>query len=103
MTRQAVAGAPPGPRGTLAPAEAAASAARRDEADDFAFPPDSLIWRVCRERCNLLAGGAAAVLQVAHEFHVVTHDHRYSDGSHDGKIAFVRRRIVPPGKLKPCV
>lgn len=24
------------------------------------------MWRVCRERCNLLDGGAAAVLQVAH-------------------------------------
>ena len=32
----------------------------------FAFPPDSLLWRVCRERCNLLDGAAAAILQVAH-------------------------------------
>jgi uncharacterized protein (DUF2236 family) len=37
-----------------------------DAAAVFAFAPDSMLWRVCRERCNLLDGGAAAVLQVAH-------------------------------------
>ena len=31
-----------------------------------AFAPDGIFWRVCRERCGLLDGGAAAVLQVAH-------------------------------------
>ena len=31
-----------------------------------AFPPGSMLWRLCRERCNLLDGPAAAVLQVAH-------------------------------------
>jgi uncharacterized protein (DUF2236 family) len=35
-----------------------------DEA--FAFDPDGIFWQVCRERCSLLDGGAAAVLQVAH-------------------------------------
>jgi uncharacterized protein (DUF2236 family) len=34
--------------------------------DDFAFDPDGIFWHVCRERCSLLDGGAAAVLQVAH-------------------------------------
>ncbi len=33
---------------------------------DFVFPPDSLIWRVSRERALLLGGPAAAILQVAH-------------------------------------
>jgi uncharacterized protein (DUF2236 family) len=37
-----------------------------DADDAFAFPPDSILWRVCRERCGLLHGPAAAVLQVAH-------------------------------------
>jgi uncharacterized protein (DUF2236 family) len=30
------------------------------------FPPDSAIWKICRERAILLHGPAAAVLQVAH-------------------------------------
>src|SRR3954464_8190457 len=30
------------------------------------FSPDSLIWKICRERTILLHGPAAAVLQVAH-------------------------------------
>jgi uncharacterized protein (DUF2236 family) len=34
--------------------------------DEFAFDPDGIFWQVCRERCSLLDGGAAAVLQVAH-------------------------------------
>lgn len=34
--------------------------------DEFVFAPDGIFWRVCRERCGLLDGGAAAVLQVAH-------------------------------------
>jgi uncharacterized protein (DUF2236 family) len=34
--------------------------------DEFAFDPHGIFWRVCRERCSLLDGGAAAVLQVAH-------------------------------------
>src|SRR5687768_510843 len=38
----------------------------RLDAEAFAFPPDGLLWRVCRERCNLLDGAAAAILQVAH-------------------------------------
>jgi uncharacterized protein (DUF2236 family) len=32
----------------------------------FAFDPNGIFWLVCRERCSLLDGGAAAVLQVAH-------------------------------------
>ena len=47
----------PTPGNALSPEDAAAG---------FAFAPDSMIWRVCRERCNLLDGAAAAVLQVAH-------------------------------------
>lgn len=53
----------PAPAAPSSGPTAAATAAR---AGDFAFPPDSLLWKVCRERCNLLDGGAAAVLQVAH-------------------------------------
>jgi uncharacterized protein (DUF2236 family) len=30
------------------------------------FAPDSLIWKICRERATLLHGPAAAVMQVAH-------------------------------------
>lgn len=35
-------------------------------AGDFAFPPDSQIWRLSRENALLLGGSAAAILQVAH-------------------------------------
>jgi uncharacterized protein (DUF2236 family) len=42
----------------------ARAAAGQGEA--FAFPPGGLFWRVCRERCSLLDGAAAAILQVAH-------------------------------------
>src|SRR5215213_186778 len=37
-----------------------------DESVQFAFDPNGIFWQVCRERCSLLDGGAAAVLQVAH-------------------------------------
>src|SRR3954464_2543686 len=37
------------------------------EDDDLpAFAPEGVLCRVCRERCGLIDGGAAAVLQVAH-------------------------------------
>lgn len=35
-------------------------------ADDFAFPPDSEVWRVNRQANGLLFGPAAVLLQVAH-------------------------------------
>ena len=36
------------------------------EADPFLFAPDSEMWRVNRERCGLIYGPAAAILQLAH-------------------------------------
>ena len=36
------------------------------EADPFLFGPRSEIWRISRERCGLIYGPAAAILQVAH-------------------------------------
>jgi uncharacterized protein (DUF2236 family) len=36
------------------------------EADPFLFAPESEMWRVNRERCGLIYGPAAAILQVAH-------------------------------------
>src|SRR5205823_10410912 len=35
-------------------------------ADARIFAPESMVWRICRERATLLHGPAAAVLQVAH-------------------------------------
>lgn len=37
-----------------------------DERDPFVFSPDSEMWRINGERCGLIFGPAAAVLQVAH-------------------------------------
>jgi uncharacterized protein (DUF2236 family) len=45
---------------------AAASSITANEEDLSAFAPEGVLWRVCRERCGLIDGGAAAVLQVAH-------------------------------------
>jgi uncharacterized protein (DUF2236 family) len=40
------------------------------------FPPDSMIWRICRHRVTLLTGPAAAVLQIAHpRIALGVHDH----------------------------
>ncbi|MEM8952646.1 MAG: oxygenase MpaB family protein [Verrucomicrobiota bacterium] len=36
------------------------------ERDEFLFRPDSEMWRVNRERCGLIYGPAAAILQIAH-------------------------------------
>lgn len=36
------------------------------EADPFLFAPESEMWRVNRERCGLIYGPAAAILQLAH-------------------------------------
>jgi uncharacterized protein (DUF2236 family) len=36
------------------------------EGDEFLFSPDSEMWRVNRERCGLIYGPAAAILQIAH-------------------------------------
>jgi uncharacterized protein (DUF2236 family) len=36
------------------------------EADPFLFGPESEMWRVNRERCGLIYGPAAAILQLAH-------------------------------------
>ncbi len=36
------------------------------ETDPFLFAPDSEMWRVNRERCGLIYGPAAAILQLAH-------------------------------------
>ena len=36
------------------------------EADPFLFGPKSEMWRISRERCGLIYGPAAAILQVAH-------------------------------------
>jgi uncharacterized protein (DUF2236 family) len=36
------------------------------EADPFLFTPESEMWRVNRERCGLVYGPAAAILQLAH-------------------------------------
>jgi uncharacterized protein (DUF2236 family) len=36
------------------------------QADPFVFAPDSEMWRINRERCGLIFGPAAAILQVAH-------------------------------------
>lgn len=36
------------------------------ETDPFLWTPESEMWRINRERCGLLFGPAAAILQVAH-------------------------------------
>lgn len=43
--------------------------------DPFLFSPDSEMWRINRERCGLIFGPAAAVLQIAHP--------RIAQGVHD--------------------
>jgi uncharacterized protein (DUF2236 family) len=40
--------------------------ARSLDADPFLFAPESEMWRINRERCGLIYGPAAAILQVAH-------------------------------------
>jgi uncharacterized protein (DUF2236 family) len=40
--------------------------AKRQKADAFLFASDSEIWRINRERCGLIYGPTAAILQVAH-------------------------------------
>jgi uncharacterized protein (DUF2236 family) len=42
------------------------SSARSQDADPFLFAPESEMWRVNRERCGLIYGPAAAILQIAH-------------------------------------
>lgn len=44
-------------------------------ADPFLFGPESEMWRINRERCGLIYGPAAAVLQIAHP--------RIAQGVHD--------------------
>jgi uncharacterized protein (DUF2236 family) len=39
---------------------------KRRKKDAFLFAPESEIWRINRERCGLIYGPAAAILQVAH-------------------------------------
>ena len=48
---------------------------RSKVADPFLFAPESEMWRINRERCGLLYGPAAAILQVAHP--------RIAQGVHD--------------------
>lgn len=47
----------------------------KHQADAFLFAPESEIWRINRERCGLIYGPAAAVLQVSHP--------RVAQGVHD--------------------
>jgi hypothetical protein len=42
------------------------SSARSQDADPYLFAPESEMWRVNRERCGLIYGPAAAILQIAH-------------------------------------
>ena len=51
------------------------SFAKLRKADAFLFAPESEIWRINRERCGLIYGPAAAVLQVSHP--------RVAQGVHD--------------------
>ncbi len=51
------------------------SFAKHRKADAFLFAPESEIWRINRERCGLIYGPAAAVLQVSHP--------RVAQGVHD--------------------
>jgi uncharacterized protein (DUF2236 family) len=39
---------------------------RSGDSDPFVFAPDSEMWQINRERCGLIYGPAAAILQVAH-------------------------------------
>jgi uncharacterized protein (DUF2236 family) len=50
----------------MANANAIAGAASNCPAGDRPFGPDSLIWKLSRERVTLLYGPAAAIMQVAH-------------------------------------
>jgi uncharacterized protein (DUF2236 family) len=43
-----------------------ASHEHSQETDPFLFAPDSEMWRINRERCGLIYGPAAAILQLAH-------------------------------------
>jgi Uncharacterized protein conserved in bacteria len=51
------------------------NSARSQDADPFLFAPESEMWRINRERCGLIYGPAAAILQVAHP--------RIAQGVHD--------------------
>ena len=51
------------------------NSARSQNADPFLFAPESEMWRINRERCGLIYGPAAAILQVAHP--------RIAQGVHD--------------------
>jgi uncharacterized protein (DUF2236 family) len=42
------------------------NSARSRNSDPFVFGPESEMWRINRERCGLIYGPAAAVLQLAH-------------------------------------
>jgi uncharacterized protein (DUF2236 family) len=57
------------------PADQIASHSRAPEADPFLFARESEMWRVNRERCGLIYGPAAAILQLAHP--------RIAQGVHD--------------------
>lgn len=47
----------------------------KHQADAFLFAPESEVWRINHERCGLIHGPAAAVLQVSHP--------RVAQGVHD--------------------
>jgi hypothetical protein len=46
--------------------EDARNFARSQDAGPFLFAPESEMWRINRERCGLICGPAAAILQIAH-------------------------------------
>jgi hypothetical protein len=46
--------------------EDARNFARSQDAEPFLFAPESEMWRINRERCGLIYGPAAAILQIAH-------------------------------------
>jgi uncharacterized protein (DUF2236 family) len=48
------------------PADPIVSQSDTEETDPFLFAPESEMWRVNRERCGLIYGPAAAILQLAH-------------------------------------
>jgi uncharacterized protein (DUF2236 family) len=48
------------------PADPIVSQSDTQETDPFLFAPESEMWRVNRERCGLIYGPAAAILQLAH-------------------------------------
>ena len=51
------------------------NSARSQDTDPFLFAPESEMWRINRERCGLIYGPSAAILQVAHP--------RIAQGVHD--------------------